>query len=50
MLCNATVLSIDKIDNFGNISIEHTTIDKILAMDEIELALAVLLGEIKLPQ
>lgn len=31
-------------------SIEHTTINKILAMDEIELALAVLLGEIKLPQ
>jgi biotin carboxylase len=30
--------------------IEHTTIEKILEMDEIELALAVLLGEIKLPQ
>jgi hypothetical protein len=30
-------------------NIKHATIDKILAMDELELAIAVLLGKIKLP-
>jgi len=30
-------------------SIKHETIDQILAMDEIELAIAVLSGKIKMP-